>query len=78
MRGIYYITESLSVINLLVLDSEAFVFFRGFNKAEGASGQVIIRLDLLRCPELIRELVAFVKQHYISQYAAVSRASSGS
>lgn len=66
-RGIFYVTEPLTLINLLVLDSEAFVFFRGFTDAEGPAGQVIVRLQLSKCPQLIRDLVEYVRRYYIEQ-----------
>jgi len=74
-RGVFYVTESSTLINLLVLDNEAFVFFRGFTNTEGPAGQVIIRLQLLKCPQLIRDLVEYVRQHYIDQCARVGGSS---
>jgi hypothetical protein len=67
IRGIFYVSESKTLINLLVLDSEAFVFFRGFTEAEGPGGQVIIRLQLSKCPQLICDLIDHVRQYYIEQ-----------
>jgi hypothetical protein len=67
-RGIYFIDEDKNLFNLLILDTEAFVFFRGFTQEKGAKGQIIINVNLTKCPVLVKELIEFVKNYYLKNY----------
>jgi hypothetical protein len=64
-HGVFYVKESIALVNLLVLDDYAFVFFRGFTKTEGPAGQVIVKIQLSKCPQLLRELFDLIQRYYI-------------
>ena len=76
IKGIFYVHEHNTLLNILVLDTEAFFFIRGFTRAEGPSGQIIVNVDLLRCPPLVRDFVAHLRQHYIDRVNAIQGSAS--
>jgi hypothetical protein len=70
IRGVFHIPEERTMVNLLVLDNEAIIFFRGFTPKEGPSGQVIVKVNLTKCSPMIKELITSVKSYYIERCKA--------
>lgn len=65
-RGIFYIEEDKNLFNMLILDTEAYIFFRGFTaRHKAATGQVIVNINLQKCPELVEALISHVKEYYL-------------
>ena len=63
--GVFLIPEDKNFLNLLVLDDEAFIFLRGFTETKGPAGQIIVNVTLSKAPELVRELLVFMKERYL-------------
>lgn len=63
--GVFWIPEEKNFQNVLILDDEAFIFLRGFTETKGPAGQIIVNVTFSKAPELVRELLLFMKERYL-------------
>lgn len=69
-KGICFTTTESNFFNLLILDELMFVFFRGFSKQKGAKSQIILRIDLNKCPKKVYHFISAIEKFYTSKFDA--------
>ena len=50
------------MLNLVQIDNDVFVFIRGFNKINGLGNQIILKINLKKCNQIISSIINAIFQ----------------
>jgi len=74
-HNLYYLDEDRSLIMMIMNESSAYVFFRGFTTLHASDGLLIFKINLTNTIPLLSNLLLFLKDYFIKK--AKSQQNSG-
>ena len=66
-HNIYYLDEDRCLIMMLMNESTAYIYFRGFTILHAAEGLLIFKIDLTKTIPLLSNLLLYVKDYFINK-----------